>query len=145
MAGEQRRHFVGYHNHEKMAERRDADGDEPSEGVWTFLTKKSTGPIVDGVIWWITGQWQPREYYLDGWFIVDRTEPIDDDRFLSCVSGREGSAFGDGLLLNGRDWFKGFREAQGNFGLGIQPIQPQHLDGIIAAVRASGLPLPPGV
>lgn len=98
-----------------------------------------------GVIWWITGQGQPRQYYLDGWFIVDDAKPVDDDRFLSCVSGHEGERFGGGLLLNDHDWFKGFRESQGNFGLGIQPIQPQHLDGIVAAVRAAGLPHPPGV
>jgi hypothetical protein len=149
MARERQKHFVGYHNHEKMAAERDDDedtGEEPADRRWGFLTKKNTDPIVGGVIWWITGEGQPREYYLDGWFVVDGAESIDTERFVSRVYGREGEAFGeDAILLNDFDWFKGFRESQGNFGLGIQLIQPQHLDQIVAAVRAEGLPLPPGV
>ncbi|MBX9626790.1 MAG: hypothetical protein K2X82_23520 [Gemmataceae bacterium] len=71
---------------------------------------------------------------------------MDEDRFESRIYGHTGATFGDdALLLNDHNWFKGFRESQGNFGPGIQPIQPQHLDGIVAAVRAAGLPLPPGV
>jgi hypothetical protein len=76
MALEQGKHFVGYHNTEKMEAERDEDdgdrgGSEPEDRGFGFLTKKKTDSIVGGVIWWISGEGQPREYLLNGWFVVD--------------------------------------------------------------------------
>lgn len=142
------KHFVGYHNFEKMeADRGDEEdvADEADAPRWGFLTKKNPDQFIGGVVWWITGEGQPRQYFLDGWFVVEGVETVSEARFESRIHGHTGATFqDDAILLNEYDWFKGFREAQGNFGLGIQPIQPQHLDGIVAAVREAGLPLPPG-
>jgi hypothetical protein len=149
MARQRQKHFVGYHNSEKMAAEQDdtgeESGDEAGPAQYGFLTKKPTGPIVGGVIWWITGENKPREYYLDGWFVVDGAEPIDAARFESRVYGTEGVTFDEGILLNDFDWWEDFREAQGRFGLGIQEIQPQHLAHLVAAVREAGCPLPQGL
>lgn len=138
-----RMHFVGYHNTEKMDDESDGADDnyEPSRFSHSFVTRKSPDHMLGGIIWWVSGVGQPRLYTLNGWFEVVHTEPIDDDRFTFRVEG-DGPTFPTPVPLNRYAWFADFRHTQGNFGLGINRIQPQHLGGLVAAVRERAYELP---
>ncbi|MBX9626789.1 MAG: hypothetical protein K2X82_23515 [Gemmataceae bacterium] len=67
------KHFVGYHNFGKMEADRgneEDEADEPAAPEWGFMTKKSPDQFIGGIVWRITGEGQPRQYFLDGWFVV---------------------------------------------------------------------------
>ncbi|HEY7311896.1 MAG TPA: HNH endonuclease [Gemmataceae bacterium] len=151
------KHFVGYHNYERMEEEAAQEieeaqeveefADEPSAGDnarFAFVTRKKPERFVGQVIWGIQGQYKPREYYLFDWFIVDGSEVFDGERFAARVYGSRGETFPKGIYLNDLPWFPEFRKVNSNFSLGIQEIAPKFVKHICELVKASGFPLPPG-
>lgn len=151
------KHFVGYHNYERMEEEAAqqiedveevggfaGDSSVDNDAPFSFVTRKKPERFVGQVIWGIQGQYKPREYYLFDWFIVDGAEVFDSERFAARVYGSQGETFPDGIYLNDLPWFPEFRKVNSNFSLGIQEIAPKFVRHICELVKASGFPLPPG-
>src|SRR5947209_6566457 len=136
------KHFLGYHNFERMEEEAEEEalqGEEETteaEGKeeqasdlsddeaypYYFVTRKKPDRFIGNVIWGIQGQGKPREYYLFDWFIVDGAKELKDERFAVEVYGSRGESFPEGFYLNDLDWFPEFRKVNNNFSLGIQEI-----------------------
>jgi len=110
------KHFVQYHNVEKM------DG-RPSESY--ILTKKS-GKFVEEVkgnkIWLISGDGRPRHYALCAFFIADEIRLTNESGYKYRISGKTGRLLVPEVPLDQQSWFRRFLAAQQNFSLGLREI-----------------------
>jgi hypothetical protein len=121
----------------------DADSEE-SRGHFTVVTKKRIHGLEGDLIWLLSGEYQPRQYRLECWFVVDDvSEGTGVREGIIEVSGKTGARFRGGILLNNREWFRGFRRTMGNFGLGFQLLQPQHVILFKMVVEDAKGALPP--
>jgi len=86
------RHFIAYHNSEKM-------GYEDSDPT-VLYTSKTSSEIGDA-IWIITGSGKsPKRFSLTSWFVVNEIAATDDARFAFAVRGTEGGALNPAPGLN---------------------------------------------
>lgn len=111
--------FLIYHNPERMG--------YPATTVKeaAAVTDKQVGNDALGDrVWLLTGEGQPRKYYLVGWFEIDGIEPNWDREFRTRIVGQWRAKLPRTrwVLLNKESWFPEFRQKQGNFAFGFQPI-----------------------
>jgi hypothetical protein len=108
------RHFVAYHNTEKMG--RPLHAGEPLR----LLTKKSVSNLPGNTVWFITGSGAgQRQYALGSVFRVAEVGPVNEEGFKHFASG-PGHVFEPPVPLNDAEWFPEFKKVMGNFGLGVQ-------------------------
>jgi hypothetical protein len=110
--------FVVYHNPDSMG--------FPAEEVQTLaiVTDKSATEAVGSRIWLITGEGTPRTFFLCGWFTATSVSPNPAGDFKTLVEGTAGKILRKKRwpILNHLPWFPNFKENQGNFAFGFQPI-----------------------
>jgi hypothetical protein len=124
--------FVVYHNPDSMG--------YPAEQVDTLsiVTDKSANTALGSRIWLITGEGTPRTFYLCGWFTATSVGPDPNGDFNTVVEGTVGVMLRKKRwpILNHLPWFPPFKENQGNFAFGFQPINQravvQGLEALIA-------------
>lgn len=132
------KHFISYHNADKM-------GYTYEEArPFSVGTTKSVDRLLHNRIWSVSGEGQPRSYYLRDTWIADEIGPSEQEDFVNYAHGSEGFVFDPPVHLNPLPWFPAFLKSQSNFSLGLQPIKDEfaaHLEELWSARRA-GHPAP---
>lgn len=131
------RHFVAYHNTQRMG-RPLSDGDPLS-----LQTNKRVEHLVGNAVWFVQGDGEsPKTYALGSIFIVNETGDTGREEFQRFARG-SGHVFQPPVPLNDLDWFPDFFKAMAHFSLGVHELTDQRL---IAALRQlsseSGYSLP---
>ena len=125
------KHFVVYHNPERMG----YSADELTEPC--IVTNKAVEGLIGNRVWLIQGSGKPRQYVLRGTFVVDSTGPDTEDGFRYLVSGRQCEFFRPPICVSALPWFERFKRSQGNFAFGLQRIsEPAVVDEL---KRVSGV------
>jgi hypothetical protein len=107
------RHFIAYHNREKMGEH-----SRPCQ----VYTNKPIHDLTGSVVWIVEGVGRsPKRYNLLGWFTVREVTESPDSKFSTALRGIE-PGFEEHVRLNEFEWFPDFRRRMGNFAFGLQPI-----------------------
>ncbi|WP_437570895.1 HNH endonuclease [Sorangium sp. So ce542] len=88
-------------------------------------------------MWAITGEGDPRQYSLGGWFVVDH---IEDDDGEHVIRGKEGRTFHEMVRLNDLAWFSAFRQSLSNFSLGVQAVDDEYVPYLEALADAAARP-----
>jgi len=95
VAKDMARHYIAYHNTERMGPLPDAD----ALCVWT---NKSVTKLPGSVVWLVVGEGgHPRRYTLASVFRVSKVGPADHPGFKNCVRG-EGHVFQPRPNLRGK-------------------------------------------
>lgn len=132
------KHYVSYHNADKM-------GYTYEEArPFSVGTTKSVDRLLGNRVWSISGEGQPRSYFLRDTWIVEETGLSAQDEFINYAQGSTGFVFDPPVLLNQLPWFRAFLKSQNNFSLGVQPIK----EGFVAELEAlwsARNPISPGV
>jgi hypothetical protein len=115
------RHFVQYHNAEKM---RPYDSSRAGLGIVTNKVGRAL-PVPGDRIWLVTGEGRPRRYLLCSWFDVSKIVPKRLGSFGTEVTGEKGQNLKTFLPLDSKSWFPRFRKKCGNFGRGLVAIEDQ--------------------
>jgi hypothetical protein len=96
----------------------------------------------------VTAHWHgsPRTIYLCGWFTATQVSLDPNGRFAFMVEGEVGEMLRKRRwpVLNHLPWFPAFKESQGNFAFGFQPIsQPEvvrDLDRLVTKLKSASPP-----
>lgn len=108
------KHFVQYHNTDKIGSRpaRDADG-------FSVFSSKHIRHLIGQQVWLISGVGEKRKnFYLEFTFTVDYIEQGSPN----SAHGSNGFSFAPPVLLSGLAWFEEFKKSQQNFSLGVREI-----------------------
>lgn len=118
------RHFVQYHNTEKMGELH-----PDTDDLHVFTSKEFAGSLKGDTIWLIAGKGNNphKSYYLAYRFVVDIIEYVPDPEFRYRVQGHNGMIFDPQIRLDNRPWWPRFLRSQGNFGFGLHPIHADYV------------------
>jgi hypothetical protein len=125
--------IVVYHNPDAMG--------YPASKVTkpVIVTNKTVSPdTVGSRVWLLTGEGQPRRFYVRGTFLVNRIESGEDEGFRTRVWGT-GPRFAKPLVeITDEPWFDDFKRSQGNFAFGFQSIRDtRFVRGLEAAFAKS--------
>ena len=127
------RHFIAYHNTEKMGYPLRFDGDFRfhTNKSGTFLEKS-----IGGRLWVITGKFNgksgSRVYRLLACFTPRQVRVSDRGSFKFQVVGRKGYEFRDPPVLDDWKWFPRLKKSSGNFAFGCHAIRSQKaISGLI--------------
>jgi hypothetical protein len=124
------RDFLIYHNPDSMGR----SARELTE--LAVVTDKPVSSIQGDRIWLLTGEGQPRRFYLVAWFIADQIGSGADSGFGTCIAGQHGKFFRPIKELNSLEWFDDFKRSQGNFAFGLQPIKDERFVRGLQAVAS---------
>ena len=120
------RHFIAYHNTEKMGHPLHADG------PMRLLTNKPTNHLLQETVWFVVGEGAGvRQYSLGSVFRVAETGDAAEDGFKRFASG-PGHVFDPPVPIKELSWFPEVLRATGHFGLGVQEIKDE---AVIAGLR----------
>lgn len=108
--------YIVYHN----PDRRQFPASEVTKFV--VLTDKSASGVVGNRVWLITGEGQPRRYFLVLWFIADIVESGEDEGFRTRIAGGRGHKFDPMIPLDDEEWFQELKRTRANFSLGFGPM-----------------------
>lgn len=109
------RHFIQYHNTEKMGYSASAMLDP------RMFTDKSVRYLSSNAVWLISGEGKsPKTFYLAAVFKPNRTSmgTYDHPSFKNAAYGI-GHIFGETIKLNGMPWFETLKAVQHNFKNGL--------------------------
>jgi hypothetical protein len=124
------RHFVAYHNTEKMG--RSLAAGNP----FRVLTKKPVDRYHDGIVWVIVGEGRnPRRFSLGSVFRVTETGDAQDEGFKHFAAG-QGQVFQPPIPLNNREWFHDFKRQLNSFQFGIQPLNEERHIAALKTIAA---------
>lgn len=113
------RHFIAYHNTEKMG--RPLHAGEPLR----LLTNKSVNHLLQNAVWFVTGEGAgTRQYSLGSVFQVAEVGEADEDGFKRFATG-PGYVFQPPIPIKDMEWFPEVLRATGHFGLGVQEIKDE--------------------
>ena len=113
------RHFIAYHNTEKMGRPLNADG------PLRLLTNKSINHLLQETVWFVVGEGAGvRQYSLGSVFRVAETGDAAEDGFKRFASG-PGHVFDPPMPIKEMPWFPEVLRATGHFGLGVQEIKDE--------------------
>jgi hypothetical protein len=103
-----------------------------------IYTNKTPSAAAGCRVWLLTGEGTPRVYKLRSTFLVSEVVPSDKPGFTTKIKGKDGQLLEPMPVLNTEPWFRSFRERQGNFAFGFQPVNdPGAEAGLRAVLRAS--------
>lgn len=117
------RHFVAYHNAEKMGY------EYRSVGECSFFSRKALiflEQTVGAMVWIINGSrsgTRNTTYTLRAVYVPHEVVDADDVGFDYIVAGTVGHDFDPPIELNSLSWFSVFLKSQSNFSLGINEIK----------------------
>ena len=115
------RHFIAYHNTEKMG-RLLHDG-EPQR----LLTNKPVQHLPENTVWFVTGEGaSTRSYCLGSVFYVTEVGETDEEGFKRFASG-PGHVFRPPVPIKETEWFPELLRVTGHFGLGVQEVKDEAL------------------
>lgn len=117
------RHFVAYHNAEKMGYEYEPIGEYSffSRKALTFLEQ-----TIGSMVWVINGsrlKGRNTTYTLCAVYTPDEVVDANEVAFDYIVAGTVGYDFDPPIELNHLPWFAGFLKSQSNFSLGISEIK----------------------
>lgn len=128
--------FLVYHNPDRMLYSADK-----VRGASAVTDKPRGAEVLGSRIWLLTGEGQPRTYFLTGCFEITGIEPHDDEEFRTRVVGvwEKKLPRKRWVVLNDEKWFPDFRKKQGNFAFGFQPIrETSFVRGLERALKRAG-------
>jgi hypothetical protein len=119
------RHFIAYHNTEKMGRSLNA------YGPLRLLSNKSINHLLHETVWFVIGEGaRVRQYSLGSVFRVAETGDAAEDGFKRFATG-PGHVFDPPLPIKDLPWFPEVLRATGHFGLGVQEVKD---DTVIAGL-----------
>lgn len=121
---------IVYHNPDSM-------GYPASEvtGPEVLTDKRLSDDAVGDRIWLLTGEGQPRRFFLRGVFKADCVESGEDEGFRTRVRGSNAKFFDPMIELTNREWFRDLKRSQGNFAFGYQTVSdPRFVRGLESAI-----------
>jgi hypothetical protein len=108
---------IVYHNPDKMP----YPATEVTEpGILT--NKRVSRNAVGDRIWLLTGEGNPRRFFLRAVFTATDVESGEEHGFRTHIFGKKGKFFQPMIELTDEDWFQDLKRSQGNFAFGYQPI-----------------------
>lgn len=117
------RHFVAYHNAEKMGYKYQPNGE------YAFFSRKALTQLertIGSMVWVINGsrsKVRDTTYTLCAVYMPDEVIDSNEAAFDYIVTGTVGHNFDPPIELNHLSWFAGFLKSQNNFSLGIREIE----------------------
>jgi hypothetical protein len=118
------KHFVQYHNTEKMGY---SATQALKEKGFFILTRKRMNPdtVIGQIVWLFSGEGKMpnKRFYLVVRFTVTGVGPASDPDFLYEIRGEEGKIFDPPIEVTQIDWFKSLKRARNNFSLGFGEIK----------------------
>lgn len=113
------RHFIAYHNTEKMGRALNADG------PLRLLTNKPINHLLQETVWFVVGEGAGvRQYSLGSVFRVAESGDAAEDGFKRFASGH-GHVFDPPVPIKELPWFPEVLRATGRFGLGVQEVKDE--------------------
>jgi hypothetical protein len=117
------RHFVVYHNAQKM-------GHATINRFRAYTNKPLRPDIIGDSVWVIAGLGsRTKEYCLACRFTVSNICPSDNAEFKFCLEGAEGTVFDPPVTLDELPWFRRFRRSQANFSFGFRKLTDEQVIG----------------
>lgn len=110
------RHFIAYHNTEKMG--RPLHDGEPLR----LLTNKPVNHLLHNTVWFVTGEGPTRQYSLGSVFRVAEVGESAELGFKRFAAG-PGHVFQPPVPVKDMEWFPDVLRATGRFGLGVQEVK----------------------
>ena len=132
------RHFVQYHNPDKMGAPYRFDGEF---SVYTNKPYHLLASLPGHRVWLIGGEGRPRRYFLCYSFIVDTIGAVDHPSFRWYARGDAGRLFDPRVTIDLDPWFSGFLWRMANFSLGLRALVP---DDVLHLERLAGSATSPG-
>jgi hypothetical protein len=127
------RHFIAYHNPEKMGYQYSVHKDNHER----VLTNKPVHHVVGNMVWVVTFK-ERHDYALACVFQVDECGDTNAKGFKHWISGK-GRAFRPWRDIKNLDWFPNLMKATGNFGLGLQEVtEPSVVAGLLQIAERDG-------
>jgi len=114
------RHFVQYHNPDKMNRFR------PS-ATFGIVTNKRAGLVEGDVVWLVTGEGRPRRYFLCETFVAEKITSRSSGHFRYRISGSDGKALYPLRVDKASSWFQELLRVTGNFRYGLQRISNKEI------------------
>src|SRR5579871_3592014 len=113
------RHFVQYHNPEKMGH---PCGLSDDYSIFTNKPFSLLATLPGNLVWLIGGEGRPRQYSLCYVFLVDEIGESDEPAFRWYARGERGRQFRPPLRLDHDPWFRSFLWRHANFSLGLRAL-----------------------
>lgn len=113
------RHFIQYHNPDKMGRSYERSGDF---SIFTNKPYSLVAALPGNTVWLIGGEGRPRRYSLCCVFVVDEIGQADEPSFRWYARGAEGRHFPALPRIDDDPWFRPFLWRQANFSLGLREL-----------------------
>ncbi len=132
---ESEKHFVGYHNTEKMG------GPIQPATSYRVVTGKPTKRLEGNLVWMIAGEGnKPRQYSLASLFRVTETGNTGEDSLKNYAEGH-GVRFDPPIRLTDLPWFDELSKGMNRFQFGVQELKDDRLiSELMAAANLESLP-----
>jgi hypothetical protein len=127
------RHFVQYHNPDKMGAPYRFRGDF---SVYTSKPYPLLAAVPGNTVWLIGGEGHPRHYFLCYVFLAEEIGTADHPSFRWYARGTIGRAYEPVLPLDGEPWFPGFLWRMANFSLGLRELAEADRASLVACAGA---------
>jgi hypothetical protein len=131
------RHFVAYHNAEKMGYEYEPNGE------YSFFSRKALASLektIGSMVWVINGSrlnTRHTTYTLRAVYMPDEQLDANEVNFDYIIAGSVGHDFDPPIELNDFPWFAGFLKSQNNFSLGISEIKDSAALGYLNSIVES--------
>lgn len=131
------RHFIAYHNTEKMG--RSLQEDQPLR----LLTNKHVKHLLQNMVWFVTGEGSgARQYSLGSVFNVAEVGDNVEEGFKRFAAG-PGHIFEPPIPIKEMPWFPEVLRTTGHFGLGVQEIKDEAvIAGLMQLAAQDGYEVP---
>ena len=116
--GEPMRHFIAYHNTEKMGRPLHSDG------PLRLLTNKSINNLHQQTVWFVIGEGSVRQYSLGSVFRVAEVGDASEEGFKRFASG-PGHVFDPPITIKDMPWFPEILRSTARFSLGVQEVKDE--------------------
>jgi hypothetical protein len=125
------RHFIAYHNTEKMG--RPLHEGEP---LRLLTKKKALRHLEENTVWFVTFEGaRPRQYSLGSVFRVTETGDTAEEGFTHFASGR-GHVFVPPVPIKDTGWFPEVLRVTGHFALGVQEVKDEAVITALTSIAA---------
>ena len=105
---------------------------------FAVFTDKTVSDVRGDRVWLLTGEGNPRTYFIRSYFFVDEIGSGAELGFKTKLTGSAGKAFDPMIELSDDDWFVDFKRALGNFAFGLQSVtDARFIEGLENAVANS--------
>lgn len=113
------KHYLIFHNPEKMGYPLDS-----VKEFTAFTNRELTNNIIGNKLWLITGEGNPKEYFLKMYFIIDDIKSGKEKNFKTKLIGNDGKILEKKIRIDNSPWFEEFRKQMAFF-VGFAEIKHQ--------------------